>query len=220
MFSAEYIRFRPVRAAVSRFGGFNFVRAACPFSPQLPQGHLPDDEHKYEVPMGWTSSDFPSSELAHETQLQEFSGLMRGGCHADSLLVFSGEACAVTDSLAQDFPVERRSLPGQLRGQLKLRRCWVVAWHRGKPTLGDLPLDVEVDFIKTKAPAKRNLREESVVVRASSFQRFATADRWKKVQHRPGAQLSSVTGLREWVSHRRISSIPGDGSEVVLLMMA
>ena len=137
-----------------------------------------------------------------ETQLQEFSGLMRGGCHADSLLVFSGEACAVTDSLAQDFPVERRSLPGQLRGQLKLRRCWVVAWHRGKPTLGDLPLDVEVDFIKTKAPAKRNLREESVVVRASSFQRFATADRWKKVQHRPGAQL------RDWAA--RVGVPPAD----------
>ena len=137
-----------------------------------------------------------------EAQLQEFSGLMRGGCHADSLLVFSGEACAVTDSLAQDFPVERRSLPGQLRGQLKLRRCWVVAWHRGKPTLGDLPLDVEVDFIKTKAPAKRNLREESVVVRASSFQRFATADRWKKVQHRPGAQL------RDWAA--RVGVPPAD----------
>ena len=130
----------------------------------------------------------------NEAQLQEFAGLMRGGCHADSLLVFSGKACAVTDSLAQDFPVEHRSLPGRLRGQLKLRRCWVIAWHRGKPTLGDLPLDVEVDFIKTRAPAKRNLREESVVVRASCFQRFAAADRWKKVQHRPGAQL------RDWAA--------------------
>ena len=83
-----------------------------------------------------------------------------------------GEACAVTDSLAQDFPVERRSLPGLLRGQMKLRRCWVIAWHRGKPTLGDLPLDVEVDFIKTKAPVKRNLREESVVVRALVLSAF------------------------------------------------
>ena len=37
----------------------------------------------------------------NEAQLQEFAGLMRGG----SLFVCPGEACEVTDSLAQDCPV-------------------------------------------------------------------------------------------------------------------
>ncbi|CAE7262781.1 unnamed protein product, partial [Symbiodinium sp. KB8] len=126
--------------------------------------------------------------------LEDFGDLMRGGCHPSSLLVFDGQACTPLDALQRDFPVDHKSLPGILRGGLKLRRCWVVAWTKGKPVVGDLPLDLEVDFIAAKAPKKSNVYEDSVVVRAVCAQRFSDTDRWKKIVHKPGA------AIRDWMA--------------------
>ena len=70
---------------------------------------------------------------------------------------------------------------------MKLRRCWVVAWSKDKPVVGELPLDVEVGFIEAKAPRKRTVYQDSVVNRASCAQRFTDTDKWKKA-------VSSETG--------------------------
>ncbi|CAE7345760.1 unnamed protein product [Symbiodinium sp. KB8] len=135
-------------------------------------------------------------------ELQEFGELMRGGCHPASLLLYDGEATAELDHLKGDYPVERRSLPGVLRGSLKLRKCWVVAMQRGQPEVGELPLDVEVDFIEARPPKQRSAYQESVVLRASCAQCFTDKDRWKRVLHRPGA------ALREWTT--RVGGSPAD----------
>jgi len=135
-------------------------------------------------------------------ELQEFGELMRGGCHPHSLLVYDGEATAELDNLKGDFPVERRSLPGVLRGSLKLRKCWVVSMQRGQPEVGELPLDVEVDFLEARPPQRRSSYQSSVVIRASCAQCFTATDRWKKVLHRPGA------ALREWLT--RAGGSPAD----------
>ena len=135
-------------------------------------------------------------------ELEEFGELMRGGCHPQSLLVFDGEATPELDNLQSDFPVERRSLPGVLRGGLKLRKCWVVAMQRGQPEVGELPLDVEVDFLEARPPKQRSAYKDSVVIRACCAQCFADKDRWKRIVHRPGA------AVRDWIA--RVGGSPAD----------
>ena len=102
--------------------------------------------------------------------LEEFGELMEGG-------LFDGQACPELDALQLELPVEHKSLPGIIRGGMKLRRCWVVAWSKDKPVVGELPLDVEVDFIEAKAPRKRTVYQDSVVNRASCAQRFTDTDK-------------------------------------------
>eukprot|EP00439_Symbiodinium_sp_Y106_P029615 s5451_g3.t1 len=135
-------------------------------------------------------------------ELEEFGELMRGGCHPQSLLVYDGEATAELDNLKGDFPVDRRSLPGVLRGSLKLRKCWVVAMQRGQPEVGELPLDVEVDFIEASPPKRRSAYSDSVVIRASCAQCFTDKDRWKRIVHRPGG------AIRDWIT--RVGGSPAD----------
>ena len=136
------------------------------------------------------------------TALEEFGELMRGGCHPQSLLVFDGQAGPELDALKRDFPVEHKSLPGVLRGSLKLRRCWVVAWTKGKSDVGELPLDVEVDFIEARAPKQRTVYQDSVVIRAACAQCFTDTDRWKKIVHRPGV------AIRDWIA--RLGGSPAE----------
>ncbi|CAE7039530.1 unnamed protein product [Symbiodinium necroappetens] len=127
---------------------------------------------------------------------------MQRGCHPQSLLVFDGQACPQFNALQLDFPVEHKSLRGVIRGGLKLTRCWVVAWSNGKPVVGELPLDVEVDFIAAKAPKKRTVHEDSVVIRASCAQKSTDNEKWKKIVHKPGA------AIRDWIA--RTGGSPAD----------
>ncbi|CAE7193637.1 unnamed protein product [Symbiodinium sp. CCMP2592] len=62
-------------------------------------------------------------------------------------------AYADTDKLLEEFGELMRG-GCVLRGGMKIRRCWVVAWTKGQPEVGELLLDVEVDFIEAKAPKR------------------------------------------------------------------
>ena len=90
-------------------------------------------------------------------------------------------------------PVRNKFLPGLLRGQVRLRRCWVIGFDPDSPKI-DVTMAPEAEAVATPRPTVRSATTETVVLRASAAFRFLDADHWKRVRASPAATL------REWIA--------------------
>ena len=120
--------------------------------------------------------------------LSDLFSILKGGCHKNSLLIFTGQCGPALEDIQQRNPVKLRYLPGTLRGQTRLRRCWVV-----EPDF-ELVMASEAEVVNTPKPQQRYNAADTVVLRVSAALRFLEADQWKKIRGAPAASL------REWIA--------------------
>ena len=130
-----------------------------------------------------------------EKTLVDLFSILKGGCDKNSLLVFTGPCGPgpALEDIQQRHPVKMKYLRGTLRGQTRLRRCWVIGFNPHNPDF-ELTLAPEAEVVNTTKPKQRYNAADTVVMRASAALRLLEADQWKKVRGAPAASL------REWIA--------------------
>ena len=114
-----------------------------------------------------------------EKTLVDFFSIFKGGCDKNSLLNFAGPCGPALGDIQQRHPVKMKYLPGTLRGQTRLRRCWVVGFNPDEPDF-KLTMAPEAEAVSTPKPQQRYNAADTVVLRAAAAMRFLEADQMIK----------------------------------------
>ncbi|CAE7253458.1 unnamed protein product [Symbiodinium sp. CCMP2592] len=108
--------------------------------------------------------------------------MLRGGCPSGTVLLYLGAEGADLDDVRQEFHVEPRHVPGILKGQHRLRKCFCILIDGSSPKLAPA-----VDFVKTAAPRTKD-RPASVVMRATFYKEFC-GDSFQQVKAKPAQAI-------------------------------
>ena len=127
--------------------------------------------------------------------LKQSVSMLSGGCPSGTVLLYLGAESDDLDAVRKDFHVESRHVPGILKGQHRLRKCFCILIDGASPKLAPA-----VDFVKAAAPRIKD-RPASVVMRASFFKEFC-GDSYAQVKARP------AQAIRRW-SGRLLPADPG-----------